>query len=90
MPSVAMMKANSPICVSEKPLCMATRSDWPVTSMPNVPNTIMPTTTTAERMRIDGQYSARMAGCTIMPTEMKNTAPKRSLTGVTTCSMRSA
>ncbi len=85
-----MMKANSPIWVSEKPLCIATRRVCPVTSMPKVPNTIIPTITTPDMINIDPQYWARMAGCTIMPTDMKNTAPNRSLTGVTTCSMRSA
>ena len=85
-----MMKANSPICVSEKPDCMATFKVWPVTSMPKVPNNIMPAITTAESITIGSQYSTSMAGCTIMPTDMKNTAPKRSFTGVTTCSIRSA
>ena len=90
MPSEAMMKANSPIWVSEKPDSMATFRGWPVTSMPKVPNVIMPAITTADSSSIGHQYWTRMAGCTIMPTEMKNTEPKRSLTGMVTCSMRSA
>ncbi len=90
MPRVAMINANSPICVSENPERMATRRVCPVMSMPNVPKIIMPAITTADNISIGIQYSASMAGCTIMPTEMKNTEPKRSLTGVTTCSMLSA
>ena len=58
--------------------------------MPKVPKSIIPTITTDDRMRICHQYMPTMAGCTIIPTEMKKTAPKRSLTGVTTVSMRSA
>ena len=90
MPNVAMIKANSPICVSEKPDCMATFRVWPVTSMPAVPKIIMPQITTTDSRSIGAQYWLSIAGCTIMPTEMKNTEPKRSFTGVTTCSMRSA
>ena len=85
-----MMNANSPICVRENPDSMATLSVCPDTSMPKVPNTIMPTMTTAESIRIGAAYSTITSGFTIMPTEMKNTDPKRSLTGTTTCSMRSA
>ena len=90
MPRVAMMKANSPICVSEKPASMATLRFWPVTSIPNVPNSIMPTITTPDSTRIGAQYWAMICGSTIMPTDMKNTEPKRSLTGETTRSIRSA
>ena len=39
MPSEARMKANSPICVSEKPLWMAVLSGRPESSTPHVPNT---------------------------------------------------
>ena len=52
IPSVAMINENSPICVSENPDSMAMRSGWPVTSIPNVPNIIMPTMTTNESIRI--------------------------------------
>ncbi len=69
---------------------MATRSDCPVTSIPNEPKTIIPTITAADSSSMGFQYRAITCGSTIMPTEMKNTAPKRSLTGVTTVSIRSA
>ncbi len=59
-------------------------------SMPNVPKTIIPAITTTDSKRIGHQYCMIMPGCTIIPTEMKNTEPKRSLTGMVTCSMRSA
>lgn len=52
VPRVAMINENSPICTSENPDSMAMRSGCPVISMPPVPNTIMPTITIAERMRI--------------------------------------
>ena len=55
MPRVAMMKANSPIWVSEKPDSMAVLSGCPVTSMPNVPNSIMPAMTTTESSSIGHQ-----------------------------------
>ena len=58
--------------------------------MPNEPNIIIPTMTAADNNSIGFQYNAMTCGSTIIPTEIKNTAPKRSLTGVTTDSMRSA
>ena len=69
---------------------MAMRSVCPVISMPNVPKTIIPTITTADKISIGTQYCAMMVGSTIMPTEMKNTEPKRSLIGTVTCSIFSA
>ena len=41
-PSDAMMKANSPICVKLKPLCMAILSGWPDSNTPKVPNMVCP------------------------------------------------
>ena len=90
IPSEAMMNANSPIWVRENPDSMAMRNGWPVMSIPNVPNTIIPTMTTADSNSIGDRYSTIMLRSTIMPTDMKNTAPKRSLIGATTLSMRSA
>ena len=57
--------------------------------MPMVPNTIMPTITTAASSSICHQYCTSTAGSTIMPTEMKNTDPNRFLIGTITLSMRS-
>ena len=58
--------------------------------MPDVPNTIIPVITTPDKISIGPAYSTRIVGLTIIPTEMKNTEPNRSLTGTVTCSMRSA
>ena len=55
MPRVAMIKANSPICVSEKPDWMATLRVCPVTSIPKVPDMIMPAMTTADSSSIGPQ-----------------------------------
>ena len=89
-PSVAMINENSPICVRQKPDSMATLSDCPVASMPNVPNNIIPTITTTDSSAIVPAYSMMIVGLTIMPTDMKNTAPNKSFTGLTMRSMRSA
>ena len=59
-------------------------------SMPAVPNTIIPTITTTARNATVPRYSMIISGFTIIPTEIKNTAPNRSFTGFITCSMRSA
>ena len=90
VPRVAMMNENSPICVSEKPDSRASLSGWPVANMPKVPNTIMPTMTTTASRAMTLQCCVITVGLTIMPTEMKNTAPKRSLTDEMSRSMRSA
>ena len=49
-----------------------------------------PTMTVRVMMRMGSQYWAIMAGSTIMPTETKKMAPKRSLTGFTSLSICSA
>ncbi len=85
-----MINANSPICVREKPDSIAMRSDCPVISIPKVPNRIMPAITTPESSNIGQKYSTMTLRSTIMPTDMKNTAPNRSLTGLTTASIDSA
>ena len=51
---------------------------------------IIPTITTPAKSRISPQYSTNTAGSTIIPTDIKKTAPKRFLIGVTTFSIRSA
>ena len=90
IPNDAMMNENSPICVSAKPLSMAMLNGCPVASIPKVPKRIMPTTTTMLSRAMVPACATITAGSTIIPTEMKNTAPKRSLTGVMMRSMRSA
>ena len=90
VPSVAMIKENSPICVNENPDSMANLRGWPVASMPKVPNTIIPTITTTASRAITLQCCVMTDGLTIIPTEMKNTAPNKSLTELIRRSMRSA
>ena len=89
-PRVAMMKENSPICDSEKPLWTAVFSGWPDRSTPSMAKNGWPMMTVRVMMRMGSQYWAIMAGSTIMPTDTKKMAPKRSLTGFTSRSMCSA
>ena len=89
-PSEAMMKANSPICVRLKPHCMAIFNGCPESNTPKVPKTACPTMTASVMTRIGTAYWTIMPGSTIMPTDTKNTAPNRSLTGLTNRSMDSA
>ena len=89
-PNEAMINENSPIWVSANPDCTAILSGCPVASMPKVPKMIIPTTTTTLSSAMVPQCWTMMSGLTIMPTEMKNTAPNRSFTGIMTRSMRSA
>ena len=85
-----MIKANSPICVRLNPHCMAVFKGWPAKTTPNVPKSACPTMTAIVITRIGNAYSPIMAGSTIIPTETKKIAPKRSLTGFTNRSMDSA
>ena len=84
------MNANSPICTSEKPLWMELCSEFPVTRKLRLPNTICPRVTASEMTRMGHQYCMSTEGSTIMPTDTKKTAPKRSFSGDMVCSMRSA
>ena len=90
IPSEAMMNENSPICVSVKPDCTASFSGWPVASIPIVPKIIIPTMTTTLSKAMVPACSTIISGLTIIPTEMKKTAPNKSLTDTITRSMRSA
>ena len=85
-----MMNENSPICAIEKPQRMADLSDWPPNINEMVPNTLCPTIMVSTRQRIGMAYSTRIFGSTSIPTDTKNTAPKRFLTGSTSFSIRSA
>ena len=69
---------------------MAVFSDWPESRKPRVLNRVWPTMMAAMMHRMGTMYSMISDTSTIMPTETKKMAPKRSLTGVTTCSIRSA
>ena len=78
-----MMKANSPTWVSEKPDWTAIFRGCPESSTPKLPNNTCPPSTNSVRMRIGKIYCQMTIGATIMPTETKKTAAKRSLTGCT-------
>ena len=90
MPCEARMKANSPICISEKPLWMAVFSGRPESSTPHVPKTNCPIMTTSVSMATYHLYSHSTCTSMSMPTETKKMAPKRSFTGLTNVSMCSA
>jgi hypothetical protein len=62
----------------------------PESREPTVALTDWPSTTTAEISSTTGQCSESMSGSSIMPTDTKKMAPKRSFTGFTKCSIRSA
>ena len=85
-----MIKANSPICASEKPDCIAILSGWPDRSTPKPAKSICPIITTNVRIRIGVLYCHSKAGSISIPTETKKIAPKRSFTGFMRCSICSA
>ena len=85
-----MMKENSPICVSEKLHCMARCKGCPAMTKANVPKKAIPTKRAREMRRMGSPYWRSTCGSTSIPTDTKNTAPKRSRTGFTSFSMRSA
>ena len=85
-----MINANSPICVRLNPDSIAIFRLCPVASIPKVPKTIIPSTTTTDSVAIVLAYCTMILVSTIIPTDMKNTAPKRSFTGFTRCSICSA
>ena len=85
-----MIKANSPICASEKPECIAILTGCPDSNTPKLANNICPTMTTKVRIRIGILYSHSNAGSISIPTDTKKMAPKRSFTGLIRCSICSA
>ena len=82
------MKANSPTCASEKPHKMAVLGVCPEITNPMHEKNTFPKITIREIYKIGSAYLINMAGFTIMPTETKKTAPKKSLSGFKTCSIR--
>ena len=84
------MKANSPICVSEKLHCMAVFSGWPESRKPPVLNKVCPSMIAKMIQRMGTMCCPMRATSTIIPTDTKKMAPKRSLTGLTRCSIFSA
>ena len=85
-----MIKANSPICAIEKPLCMASLRLQPESRKPTEPKMACPTRMASVMMTIGSQYSRSTAGSTSMPTDTKKTAPNMSFTGLMSFSIMSA
>mgnify|MGYP003379130952 CR=1 FL=1 len=59
-PNVAMIKANSPICVRLNPHCIAVFNVFPESNTPNVPKVDCPTMTAIVIIRIGIAYSTIM------------------------------
>ena len=85
-----MMNENSPICAIEKPQRIADFSDWPPMRKPNVPKIDCPMSIVSTSTPIGMAYSTMIFGSTSIPTDTKNTAPKRSFTGATSFSIFAA
>ena len=86
-PSPAMINANSPTCARLKPVCSAVLMFLPAIITPNADTKVLPKIVINESIRIGNQYSARIFGSTIIPTETKNIAPNKSLMLLRLCSM---
>ena len=89
-PRDAMINANSPICVRLNPHCIAVFKGLPESITPKVPKIDCPKMTAKVITIIGTAYSTIIAGSTIIPTDTKKIAPKRSFTGFTNRSMDSA
>ena len=89
-PKEAIINANSPIWVKLKPHCIAVFNGLPERITPNVPNVACPKITAIVITIIGIAYSIIIAGSTIIPTDTKKIAPKRSFTGFTSLSIDSA
>ena len=84
------MKANSPICVRQKPDWMAVFRGWFAKRRPHVPKMICPKMIARVMMMIGTMYCVMTAKSTIMPTDTKKMAPKVSFRGRTNRSILSA
>ena len=73
-----------------KPHCMATFNVWPERMKPSVPNMACPSNIVTIITSMGSQYCASTLGSTSIPTDTKNTAPKRFFTGSTSLSIASA
>ena len=89
-PSVAMMKENSPICERLMPARTAVFKGWPASTAPLMLLSGCPIRVTTHSTSTGSQCSRSTCGSIIMPTETKKIDAKRSLTGFTRCSIRSA
>ena len=82
IPTVAIMKENSPIWPKHRPALTELRRLSPESSMPKPELNDLSRTTTIVMTRICHQYWTNTDGFTIIPTDTKNTAPNRFLIGV--------
>ena len=89
-PNEAMIKANSPICAIENPHFIAFFSGCPPSMNPIVPKMLCPIRMVSTRQTIGMAYFTSTSGSTSIPTETKNTAPKRFFTGSTSLMILSA
>ena len=85
-----MMNENSPIWARLKPAFTAVLSDWPDKSAPRQQKSERPATVTTASSTTAPRLSSTAKGATSMPTETKNTAPNRSLSGLNRAAMRGA
>ena len=88
-PTPAMMKPNSPSWARLKPEWTAFSSPFPETITPIVTKMMSAMRTTMVIIRTVAQCSITTDGESIIPTETKNTTPKRSLIGVRSFSILS-
>ena len=90
IPEEAIIKANSPSWAREKPLKIDVSKRLPESKKPKVDKITLPVITTKVIIKIGLIYSINIPGSTSIPTEVKNTAPNKSFTGLMVASMRSA
>ena len=89
-PNVATIKANSPICAMLIPTCTDCLSGCPDNRAPRVVLNNLPNKVKSVIHKTGQPYWMIAFGSIIIPTETKNTAPKRSFTGLIMCSTFSA
>ena len=89
-PKAAIINENSPICDILMPACMACLRPLPASIEPMVTLTDLPMITTPVMHKTGNQCCTNNAGSINIPTDTKNTAPNKSLTDCTRCSIFSA
>ena len=87
MPKEVIINANSPTCARENAPCTDVFNDFQDTIKPKQEKATLPIITINVITKIGQAYCPNNAGFTIMPTDTKNTAPKKSFNGFITCSI---
>ena len=90
IPNVAMMNENSPICDKLIPVCIDCFRGCPENSAPIVDKNDCPRITAKVKIPTGTAYFTSISGLINIPTDTKKTAPNKSLTGLTKCSICSA